>query len=163
LDKTDWTAEANSWDTRSGASNRPAGNLIDNDLISKWHPCVTAGGCGVGNYQNTAVPDGNYVITIDTKGETNARGFTLLQRNDGNGNHVKKITVEVGNTPESYTEVGSFDLEVGADAVGKEQVVFFGASKDSRNFRYIRFKINRGDVNGDASSNAVLNELGLFN
>jgi hypothetical protein len=78
LDKTDWTAEANSWDTRSGASNRPAGNLIDNDLISKWHPCVTAGGCGVGNYQNTAVPDGNYVITIDTKGETNARGFTLL-------------------------------------------------------------------------------------
>ncbi|MDR2272082.1 MAG: M60 family metallopeptidase [Sphingobacterium sp.] len=162
LEKKDWTADANSWDTRSGAQNRPPSNLIDNNLTNTWHPCIS--GCTPPtNYPNTAVPDRTFVITIDTRGATDAKGFTLVQRHDSNTNHAKKITVEVGNSIDAFSSLGVFDLEYGSTAVGKEQVIYFDAeARTIRNFRYIRFKINKSDVNGDASGNAALNELGLF-
>lgn len=153
LDKTEWTITTNSEDLRSN-SLRPVTNLIDNNPTSVWHTC----------FSNNCANVSRYEIDIDMKQVNSISGFTLLQRHDGIGNHVKKITVEIKeNQNDAYSLLGTYDLAFGNEAVGKDQVVRFNTNGVPVPSRYIRFIISKDDINGDSNYNAALNELGLFN
>lgn len=155
LDKTGWSATANSED-----SARPASRLIDNNLEGTggiWHPGATK--------------PNPYILTITTGASAvTAKGFMLMQRPSGgnnHSNHAKKVTLEISNDNVEFTTLGTYDLLYAATAgTGPEyamQYINFHADRKRETFKYIRFKIAHADINGDANNNTVLTELGLFN
>ncbi len=80
MDRTGWTAVADSYHNASGKSDGPASNLLDDDLESIWH---TNYGGGTGDQ---AYP---YNVVITLNGEKTFRSFSYTPRQNGestNGN-----------------------------------------------------------------------------
>ena len=165
LDKASWTITANSWDTRTGASYRPAMHMIDGDNVTIWHPCVS--GCNTtDNKSSTTIgATGNYEFVITTPG-VSAKGFTWVQRSGtGNeqNNHPKKVTVLISDNGTDYSTLGTYDLNYGIDfRSGQQQIIHFNANNSSpaKSFKYIKLLVNRQDV---SDTNAAIAEFGLVN
>ncbi|WP_336834188.1 M60 family metallopeptidase [Sphingobacterium siyangense] len=159
LSKTGWTATTNSADAA-----RPSANLIDGNSTTIWHPCT--GSCEPGTIARPASGPFTWIITIDTKKITTAKGFTLVQR-PGTGseqnNHAKFISLEVSDDGTSYRTLGRYPLEYGTAAKGKDQFILFNGNKLNETFRYARFSVERADLVGNINTeNAVFAELGFF-
>lgn len=80
MDRTGWTAEADSRQNASGASDGPASNLLDGNLNSIWHTNY-GGGVGQTNYP--------YHVIITLNGEKTFNCFSYTPRQNGeatNGN-----------------------------------------------------------------------------
>ncbi len=80
LDRTGWTATADSYQNASGASDGPGSNLLDGSLTSIWH---TNYGGGTGDQ---AFP---YNVVVTLNGEKTFRTFSYTPRQNGestNGN-----------------------------------------------------------------------------
>ena len=157
---TSWTALANSEDV-----TRSAQNILNTVATDMWHPCTLSGStstCGKGSVQTPAAGSAfTWVINIDTKSLITSRGFHLLQRHNGNANHLKQIKLEISENGTDWQDLGKYSLEYGASAVGKDQFIYFNQQRTTKNLRYARISIDRlTDVNGDA--NAALNGFGFF-
>lgn len=87
LDKSNFSALADSEERNAGANEGAAANVLDNKLSTWWHTSYTN--------NPTAVP---HWITIDTKDNTTINAYEYISRN-GNGN-VKKYQLQISDTNE---------------------------------------------------------------
>lgn len=101
LDRTGWTATADSYHSASGSSDGPGSNLLDGNLSSNWHSNYDNEGVG-----NEAPP---HNVKFDLGKPTTFQCFSWTQRgsNQRNG-HTKEY--------EMYYSTSSTQLEIGAAA-----------------------------------------------
>lgn len=94
IDRTGWTANADSYQNASGPSDGPASNLLDGNLDSIWH---TNYGGGTGQ---TAYP---YNVLFTLNGQKTFESFSYTPRQNGeatNGN-IKGYQLWAANTEET--------------------------------------------------------------
>lgn len=101
LDRTGWTATADSYHSATSNSDGPGNNLLDGNLSSNWHSNYGTGGAG-----NAAPP---HNVKFDLGKATTFQCFSWTQRgsNQPNG-HTKEY--------EMYYSTSSTQLEIGAAA-----------------------------------------------
>ena len=101
LDRTGWTAEANTEElTGEGASGK-AGCAIDGDLSTYWHSMWQSG-------TNPGMP---YEIIIDTQAEHTFAQIALVQRQHDTYMDTAYGKFYVSSDKEEWTEVGSFSMQ----------------------------------------------------
>jgi len=101
LDRTGWTAEANTEElTGEGASGK-AGCALDGDLGTYWHSTWQTG-----NW--VSFP---FEIIVDAKVEYTFTQFALAQRQHNDYTDTKSGKFYVSSDKENWTEVGSFAME----------------------------------------------------
>ena len=106
LDRTGWTAVADSYHNASGPSDGPASNLLDGNLDSIWHTNY-GGGTGDQSYP--------YEVVFTLNGETTFSCFSYTPRQQGettNGN-IKGYELWYSNDGSNWTQcaVGNFKYE----------------------------------------------------
>lgn len=123
LDRTGWTATANSEEQTGEGSNGRAQLALDNDLSTYWHS-IWQNGSGV-----RALP---YEIVIDTKAEHTFSQFGMTQRSvsfmDTKGGEVY-----ISSDNNNWKKIGDFTLQQTMD----KQIFSVVSSKG----RYVKFKI----------------------
>lgn len=121
LDRTGWTATANSESGNEGASG-PAQRILDNDISTYWHSKWESG---------ATLP---YEIVIDTKAEHTFSQFGMIQRNDPSYMDTKSGEIYISSDNENWEKVGDFTLQQTI-----EKQIF---SVISAKGRYVKIKIN---------------------
>ena len=104
LDRTGWTAVADSYHNASGPSDGPASNLLDGNLDSIWHTNY-GGGTGDQSYP--------YEVVIDLNGFKTFSCFSYTPRQQGedtNGN-IKGYELWYSADGESWTQAAKGDFK----------------------------------------------------
>ncbi|MGV3639408.1 MAG: DUF4998 domain-containing protein [Adhaeribacter sp.] len=140
LSKTNWTATASSYDTRSGASNRPPSKAIDDNISTLWV-----------NFIGTPAIDYPHAITVDMKQSQPLRGLSFVQRQDLGG-ALKTLEIQVSPDNTTWTSLGDFTLE----KIKEIQYIDFQPVGQVRYFRVI----GKNDYNN--SKNISLAEVGAY-
>lgn len=136
-----------------------ASNLLDGDINTIWHSCYN--GCVIGYDPGTktlypfkaAVKTGEAPVTAD--------GFYIVQRQNGNSNHMDKITIQISGDGSNWTTLGIFPLKTAANSSAAEalakQYIDLPAPVT---FRYFRYVWNAPPA--DANKNSAFAEMGAF-
>ena len=136
-----------------------ASNLLDGDINTIWHSCFN--GCVSGYDPNTktlypfkaAVKTGSSPVTAD--------GFYIVQRQNGNSNHMDKITIEISQDGVSWTSLGVFPLKTAANSTLAEALAKQYIELDNPvTFQYFRYVWDAPPA--DANKNSAFAEMGAF-
>ncbi|MCD8262566.1 MAG: DUF1735 domain-containing protein [Bacteroides sp.] len=101
LDRTSWTAEANTEEpSGEGAGNGTPECLLDGNLSTYWHSVWQSG--------NTPLP---HEIIIDAKQEYAFTQLGLVQRQHDNYNDTAGGDFYISSDKENWTKAGSFTME----------------------------------------------------
>src|SRR5690606_37578039 len=121
LPKVDWTATASSFDTRSGASYRPASNAIDGNPATLWVNQIAP---------QTVFP---HTITVDMgEVQENIEGFAIISRLDS-PSRAKTVEFQTSEDGETWQSHGNRELANVAD----KQFFDFDAPVNARYFQMI--------------------------
>ena len=101
LDRTGWTAEANTEELSGEGASGKAGCTLDGDLGTYWHSMWSTG-------VNPGMP---YEIIVDTKAEHTFSQFALVQRQHDSYMDTAYGKFYVSSDKEEWTEVGSFSMQ----------------------------------------------------
>lgn len=106
LDRTGWTAEANTEEPNGeGAGNGVAGCVLDDKLNTYWHAQWSGG--------NHALP---HELIIDAKKEYTFTQFAMAQRQSEGYTDTRSGEFYVSSDKETWTKVGTFAMEKILDA-----------------------------------------------
>lgn len=126
LDRTGWTAEANTQEsTGEGSGNGVAGCILDDELSTYWHSQWQGG--------NHSFP---HELIIDAKEEYSFTQIAMAQRQHGTYTDTRAGEFYVSSDKENWTKVGNFVME----KVLEPQM--YGVT--SMKGRYIKIKITEG-------------------
>ena len=101
LDRTGWTAEANTEELVGELPSGKADCALDGDLGTYWHSMWNSG-------VNPGMP---YEIIVDTKSEHTFSQFALVQRQHDSYMDTAYGKFYVSSDKEEWTEVGSFSMQ----------------------------------------------------
>ncbi|MDR0657692.1 MAG: DUF1735 domain-containing protein [Mediterranea sp.] len=101
LDRTGWTAEANTQESGGeGAGNGIPGCILDDNLSTYWHSSWSSG--------NHSLP---HELIIDAKEEYSFTHIAMAQRQHDNYKDTRAGKFHVSPDKENWTEAGSFVME----------------------------------------------------
>ncbi|MBZ4188301.1 M60 family metallopeptidase [Niabella beijingensis] len=136
-----------------------ASNLLDGDINTIWHSCFN--GCVVGYDPGTktlypfkaAVKTGNAPVTAD--------GFYIVQRQNGNSNHMEKITIQISMDGSSWQTLGVFPLKTAANSSAAEALAKqYIDLQNPVTFQYFRYVWDAPPA--DANKNSAFAEMGAY-
>lgn len=102
LDRTGWTAEANTEElTGEGAGNGVAGCVLDDNLGTFWHSTWQTG-------NRIPLP---YELIIDAKKEYTFTQLAMMQRQHDSNRDTKAGELYISSDKENWTKVGTFSMQ----------------------------------------------------
>ncbi len=147
-----------------------AKNLLDGDINTIWHSCfngcysgISSTGTAPNNGSTSAALYPFNAVVKTGNAPVKADGFYIVQRQNGNSNHMDAITIAISADGNSWNTLGTFPLKTAANSSSTEALTKqFIDLPAPVTFQYFRFTWNvpPGEANGNR--NSAFAEMGAF-